>query len=313
MRATSLLNLSDGTILEGDHELIKSAASVIEQSSTINYSHKFLITSEIEQKLKLSEDEYFTYFMHPKEVRKVELDFVIDSLDNAGAVTLVALQGDKHADIRLSSDNEWHASLRIPYEKNATSKYHLTVSWDPEGDNNLLLLPIQKGVNYNGSYPALVRILISNTPININDNQIAQQNNIDNSLLNNTSYFPNPTWYDINDNLVTYKFANNRYIPNSKPYKLVLDPTPYDTKMDMIVVDDTGNVVSVTNSIEIRKNVKTKLSFKPEVVDEYVEDSSIRRFIILMNNSGTEQIADLMALVKKGKPFPTTFTNVIEF
>lgn len=91
--------------------------------------------------------------------------------------------------------------------------------------------------------------------------------------------------------------------------KLKLDAIPYDTEIDILLIDELGNVSLMFEKVKIKKNQSTLIPLDSEVLNEL----NIKKYFIILNNRGKDMIFDMKALDLKLKPFTTTYQSVIEF
>lgn len=109
-----------------------------------------------------------------------------------------------------------------------------------------------------------------------------------------------------------HNWFNWMAVNNKKIKGLKFDEVPYNTTIDLLLVDEFGNTNLIAKNIKVRKNEVTFYEIDQNYLSEMYKKST-RQFLLIMNNREERIIADLKTIELNKKPFPTSFQRVIEF
>lgn len=303
-------------VLEGQHELLRNSGQIA--FGAFNFSHTFKLNPDLEQKIQLGDDEFYTYFVNTEDSKIIKGEYVVDTYDREDSITFIALQGNKLAMVRTLNEHEWHSSLLINSKPNATTKLPLEIMWDPKGLDEIIIVPIKNTDQnyYDGFNQGVIRAYIASNNIPIERALIDKQNNINKKIYiqENKGILPHPipTWINDSNQQVGIIKDKDRFYFDELPTKIMLGAVSYNTTMDILHINDSGLVEIIKEGLEIKEGRVTYINLPKEFIAE-LNTNKGRDFLLLVNNRGKELLADIEAIKSLGKPFSTSFQILMEF
>lgn len=302
-----------------EHHLLSSAGEI--SSNSFKFAQKFLITNLQQEKIKVAEEEYFTYFINHNKTGTIEGQYIIDSNEkNGGKITLIILQGTKQAFVKVKGQNKWYSCLTVDYAPNATTTLPIEIKWDLESDEDLIMIPINNShpeYYLNGSASVFRNLILNNKP-EIPDRTIQKYIDIKNQIFQSKdadfSLIPSASWKDVNKHNVELRLNKQQgFIYSRKPiHTLNLTAISFDTKIDVICFSNEGKILFFQRGIPIKRNQETMITL-PDTIVQQLNNGADRKFILLYNNQGINLLADWVGGTKINKPIPSSFQQVIEF
>ncbi|MCM3341563.1 hypothetical protein M3650_23710 [Paenibacillus sp. MER TA 81-3] len=311
-----IVSESEKRVLKDQHPLLSKSEKVVSNSTMYSYAHKFQIDKELERKIKLPGDDSYSYYNNSNQSNIIKGEFIVDTKLNGGTIKLIFLQGNKTALIKSPEDSQWYSTVTIHYKEKSTTIIPLEIMWDIQSNEELTVIPIHSEKHYDGSYLAVSRyaILNSNELDKINAAAVHDNLDINQELLNdpNISVFPFPKLYDNKMNELTIRNKSTNFIATNPPQRMILDAISFNTKIDIIFIDQDGKIERVIENIDVIKGYKTEIDFEESLLEE-INAPEKEFYVLITNNRNREMIADMNRINELNQPYPTTFSLIIKF
>jgi len=178
----------------------------------------------------------------------------------------------------------------------------------------LSFFPLEKNSDayrYNGSILSSYRYFVQSKDININKKILQEQAFSLEKINSEQNYFPEPDWIGKNKNNLVYSIKDGVPSTNEKINGLKLDIVPYNTTIDILLVDEYGNTSMIEENVKVIKNKTTFINMDKDDLNKMYKIST-RQFLLIMNNREERIMADVKTVGLNKKPFPTSFQRVIE-
>jgi|SRR5699024_747834 len=94
--------------------------------------------------------------------------------------------------------------------------------------------------------------------------------------------------------------------------ELKLTPVPYDTNVDVLLIDEYGNTELIKKDVSVKNNKETIIPLEKEIIDVTNNQHRNKQFIMVINNRGEEIISDWKAVDSNKQPAPTSFQEIKE-
>ncbi|KPV56191.1 hypothetical protein QJ48_28940 [Paenibacillus sp. A3] len=299
-------------VIHEHHELLAQSSEIFESSATFTLAHSFKIDSPWEKKLDIRGQDVYKYYENLEHRDIIQGHYVIDTLTKGSKVTFIALQGNTGAKLRLPNDSVWYDALEISYADHGVTTVPLEIKWDVKGANELTLFPLRQDEKdlYSGGNLGIIRMCILNDKFNFT--QFIKKIVIDQqSIKSSLSFMPIPSLTD-NDGDEPKLNIQDDMVKVSKPYNsITLQEISYETKLDVLVVDEGGKVEILQTGVWLLPNKKTRIPL-PDKLLEQIQNDLKRHFVMLLNNRGEELLTDMKAFADEETQFPTSFSLIIE-
>lgn len=93
--------------------------------------------------------------------------------------------------------------------------------------------------------------------------------------------------------------------------KLEISAISYETKIDLMYINDQGETELLAENITLQPNTKKIIEFKNDKIKKLLKKNS-RHFVLVLNNRNEEMLSDYLAVNSKFKNVSTNFQQVIE-
>ncbi|MGI8382533.1 hypothetical protein ACR0S4_28610 [Priestia megaterium] len=227
------------------------------------------------------------------------------------------LQGNEVAKIKLSSESSYHNALKYKVSPFSSVTIEVDIKVKKHGESELTFFPFDLTASndfYNGANNAISRFYLD-----VNEQGKGSHSFKSHSfslkqeeMENIENIFPLPYWVDSNKQDIKEVFKDNKVYMKKRISGLKLMAIPYETKVDVLLVDEFGNISIIAENKGISKNKGTYIPIENHTIKE-IYNSKQRQFLLILNNRGEEMITDLNAVNQDMKPFPTTYNSIIEF
>jgi hypothetical protein len=258
----------------------------------------------------------FSYIKLPKSKSIISGKLVYENnTKNNIIVQSIFLQGNKNIEIRPTTSSKWVPSIRYDVPPYTSIKIDIDLRWDKHGMQELSFFPLEKnsGVyRYNGSILSSYRYFVQSKDININKEMLQEQFFSLKEMTSEQNYFPEPDWIGENKKDLEYSIEEKVPLTNEKINGLKLEIVPYNTTIDILLVDEYGNSSLIAENVKVIKDKPTYINIHKNDLNRMFKSSS-RQFLLIMNNREEKIMADVKTVGINKKPFPTSFQRVIEF
>lgn len=270
-------------------------------------------------KYKNVKDDDFLYLQISDSQSKISGDLIIENArENKVKFQTLFLQGNETVQIKPHSSEEWSRSLKYDVPPKTTITINIDINWDKNGMQELTFLPIgrmdkNEQIQYGNKNLSNYRFFVQSKDLIINDELLNEQAfELDQEELSSINLYPSPSWIGRNKNISEFTETNGEIFTNDPVKGIKLDAIPYDTSIDVILVDEFGNSTLLTENVKVKKNKKTIIPFEQKILDS-MYNQDMRQFIMIINNRGEEMLADWRTLDLHKKPFYTSYQGILEF
>ncbi|WP_226530874.1 hypothetical protein [Metabacillus niabensis] len=321
-----LLNEEDTLILNEENtsvEVSKNMRILDDSENSFDSTIPFTVVKSFnpnEEYIEYEEvqGEKFTYIKLPKSKSIIsgKLTFENDREDPLIIKTLF-FQGNENIKIKPQNSSEWTSSITYEVSPHSSHTINIDLKWDVNGMQELTFFPIDQTSeveHYNGGNLGSFRFFVQSKDITLSKESVNEQAfQLDNNELKpEQDVFPVPIWVGENNDEVEFSSKGSILLTKEKVRGIKLSAIPYDTEVDIVLVDEFGNSSLISKGVKIVKDQPTTISFNHDVLEKmYSEDA--RQFLLIMNNREEKILSDLKALNLYQKPFFTSHQRVIEF
>lgn len=295
---------------------LEKAANIADSSVPFTQVKAFIPAEKNSGYLNI-QDNNILYLKPQKGVSIISGSLVFENnTENPMEVQSLFFQGKKIAQIKLSSSSIYNNVINYTVPPFTSSTIEIDLKVNLDGDEEIIFLPLDFTATkdfYNGANLAISRFFLDlGKKKEINDFKehtftLSQQD-----LERIENIFPVPYWVDEDKKDIKMKVEDNSVATTKKISKLKLAAIPYETKVDILIIDEFGNSSVLKNDVRVIKDKDTFVSIEDDIINELYNNQA-RQFLILLNNREEELITDLKAMADNKKPFPTTFNSIIEF
>lgn len=258
----------------------------------------------------------FTYIKLPKSKSIISGKLVYENNTKKNIIVQsIFLQGNKNIEIKPTTSSKWVPSIRYDVPPYTSIRIDIDLKWDKNGMQELSFFPLEKNSDvyrYNGSILSSFRYFVQSKDININKEMLQEQAFNLKKMTSEQNYFPEPDWIGENKNDLEYSIKEDVPSTNEKINGLKLDIVPYNTTIDILLVDEYGNSSLIAENVKVIKNKATFINIPKGDLNK-MDKKSTRQFLLIMNNREERIMADVKTVGLNKKPFPTSFQRVIEF
>ena len=226
-------------------------------------------------------------------------------------------QGNKNILIKPSTTEKWVPAIMYDVPPHTSISIDIDLKWDKNGMQELTFFPIEKNSDvyrYNGVSLASYRFFVQSKDLTITEEMLHTQafKLEEDEITEDLNYFPEPQWVDGNGELLEYYIKDNVPLTNVETKGLTFDALPYNTTLDLLLIDEFGNSSVIEEKVSVKKGKSTKVKINNKDLIR-MKDKTARQFLLIMNNREEEILADIKAIELNQKPFPTSYQRVIEF
>lgn len=239
-----------------------------------------------------------------------------NNTENPMEIQTLFFQGNEVAKIKLVNESEYHNAIKYKVEPFSAVKIDIDIKVNKNGENELTFFPLDlTGLAdfYNGANNGISRFYLDVNEENEENVSFEKHSfTLDQKEMENIeNIFPIPYWVDENQENIREKYIDNKVFVEKKISGLKLVAIPYETEVDIILIDEFGNTSVLKEKVKVSKNRETYIPIESDVLKE-IYNNKHKQFLIILNNRGDEIITDLRAIDMDKKPFPTTYNSIIQ-
>jgi hypothetical protein len=307
------LKHSDLDVKVGKHSLLQNAKNVVNSSEKFTFSYSFRPNKSLIYRYSDKENsEHLKILKNVKKESLIQLEFLVDNGTGDGKnITLIAIQGNSSAKIKLKGQKSWFDALSLPIPPDTTISTFIEIKWDINGPEEIMLFPLKDEYVLENSH-LIFRTVVLNDKEKITSEMIQKQEFPFNKTKTNEkiTFFPSPRAVDKNGKFIQLKNQNDKLFALNEFNSIFLNEIPYQTNVDILWVSDRGNAKKI-RTVNVVPFENTKIEFSKEELD-FFKNYKGRQFLFFVNNREQEMLADFNAAINKKKPFLTSFAEVIE-
>ncbi len=301
----SEINLSVGT-----HDLIDTTKKLFgkpDQNRDID-TYIFKPSPDWLHEYKIDGQHTLKLLKNRTNANKITGEYIFDNHSTSDKlVTLIALQGNKNATLKVKGNQKWSNAVRFTAISDSTTKIPLEINWDQQGPEELTLINI-KDQYFNQSGMLVKRLVVINKEEKLTKEMIDKQSlDIDNVDDNKFKIRPVPNAID-EENVKLQLYKREKMVFTShKMNAITLSHIPYSAFIDILWVDEFGNVKTLESKQKLMPNQENKVTFSTEMLDFFYSNNQ-RQFLLFLNNREQDMLADYKVVSQKLKPFSTSFS-----
>lgn len=289
------------------------------ENSSNNFTSvlSFIPNDEFLQTLTVFGDDIsYLKLPHDKSYISGKLNYENNTEKNK-IVQSIFFQGNKNILIKPSTTTKWVPAIVYDVPPHTSISINIDLKWDKNGMQELTFFPMEKNSDvyrYNGVNLSSYRFFVQSKDLTITEEMLHTQafKLEEDGMTEDLNYFPEPQWTDGNGELLEYYIKDDVPLTNVETKGLIFDTIPYNTTLDLILIDEFGNSSVIKEKISVEKGKSTKVKFNNKDLKR-MKDKSVRQFLLIMNNREEAILADIKAIELNQKPFPTSYQRVIEF
>jgi len=218
--------------------------------------------------------------------------------------------------MKTKSSSKWGSSLIYDVPAFSSVTINVDLKWEETGMQELTFFPLEKTSDvyrYNGNV-ASYRFFVQSKDIKISKEMLEEQSFTLNSneMTSEQKYLPEPSWTGVNNSDLEYLINDGVALTNKAIDGVKFEAVPYDTKLDILLVDEFGNSTLIEENVIIKKNQVTYIKLKKDHL-ENMNKKSVRQFLLFVNNREERLMADIKTVELNKKPFPTSHQSILEF
>lgn len=304
-------------ITSKEFEYLKSSNSVAESSQPFTQVKAF-IPDKSYLDYQNVKGEKFTYIKLSKKQLTIKGTIILENNTKKSMnIQSSFIQGNKIAKVKTRHSKQWKTSFLYDVKPKSSVKIKVDIQWDKKGLKELTFFPIDNSSSidrYNGGNLSTFRYFVLDNDLEIDNKKLKNQTfKLDSKIdLNSQEFLPIPSWIGKDKHEVKYIEKDNKLLTKSPITGLKLNSVPYDTKVDVLLMDKQGNLSVVIQKVKVKKNKPTYIFLSSEVLSN-LEKTSNKNYAIILNNRGEDILLDIKSLDLGRKPFSTTYQTVIEF
>ncbi len=311
-----------------EKNLVETDIEISEEMNNLDKSSEFFESTETFTQVKgfLPADNILRYEQvqdEAVEIIKLEKDedFISGTIvlenntEENMSVRSLFFQGNTEAKVKSSSSKEWGPYIEYDVPPKTAITINVHIDWDKKGMRELLFFPLdytEEIGRYDGTMLSAVRFFVADTEAVANNEMIEEQAFEVDDIEEVEDFLLSPVWIDEEKEEVAYHISNNDLLTEEKIAALKLNAVPYDTTIDVLLLDEVGNSSLLNQNVLVQKGEPTILEFSSEVLSRMNDDKN-KSFILIINNRGENMLADLKALDERKKPFLTSQQAVLQF
>ncbi|MEK4967508.1 MULTISPECIES: hypothetical protein [Cytobacillus] len=297
-------------------EHLEQSSNVADTSAPFTQVKAFVPQKENSRYLNVKDEQVL--YLTPSDSSSVSGSLIFENnTKNPMEIQSLFFQGNKVAKIKLSSEDDYYNAIKYKVAPFSSVNIDIDLKINNNGENELTFFPFDLTTSsdfYNGANNAISRFYLEldknqvkttsfeNHTFELNQEEIMEIENI----------FPIPYWVNADKQNIEEKFVDDKLYMKEKINGLKLLPIPYETEVDILLIDEFGNNTAIKEKVKVTKNKETYISIEDGIIND-IYDNEHRQFFLIMNNRGEELITDLEALDKDKKVFTTTYNSIIEF
>jgi hypothetical protein len=261
-------------------------------------------------KKKYYEGTDYPYFLINSKSKSLNGIFNLQVNKNTD-LKLIALKGNDLAPIRLPGDKDWYSNLKYSDTGNNSLNIPFEINTTRNKAEDLLLIPIiNDQFLYSGEHSGVIR-LVTIENLHLNNAMINEQAITD---INIESFQPRPTIQLTNkDNIVINEVikGNEKLYLSDDWSHLLLTDIMYETSVDVLWLDETGNTKIISKELYLNKGKDTIVNIQKKDLN-MIKGNPNRQFFIVVNNRNQKALADSEAFNQNKKPTLTSFQIIKE-
>lgn len=310
-----LTSSSKDVEVSNNMSFLKGTTEVVESANEFTQVKAFIPNEEYLQYEKV-QGEDFQFIRLPENDSLISGSLIFENnTDENMKIQTLFLQGNKRAQIKTGSSEEWSSSILYDVPPKSSVKISIDINWDEKGMEELTFFPLDHTSSidrYNGGNLSTFRYFVLDKDVSISQEAIKTQSFELEDLQDINNFIPIPTWIGIDKEDIEYIIKDEVLFTKGKISGLKLEPIPYDAEVDVLLIDEFGNSSILLQDVEILKDQSTIIDLSSAVLEK-MNKSPNKNYIMIFNNRGIELLADLKALNMELKPFSTSSQTVIEF
>lgn len=295
---------------------LSSSSEIVDSSDAFTQVKAFIPDESYTQEI-LVQNESFVYLKVPINANSITGQVVYENATKEPMkVRSFFMQGNNVANVKLSDSTDWKSSIEYEVAANSSVSLNVEIKWENTGMQELTFFPLDQtseANRYEGGSLSTYRFYVQSKDVDISEELLESQSTdlTMNDIEEEANFFPVPSWLNTDKEPVEYDLVDNQLIAKESIEFLELAKIPYNTSVDILILDDFGNVNLLKDDVSISKNEKTILELSKFEIEESTQNES-RKFLLITNNREEEILADLKALDLKQKPFFTSYQGLIE-
>ncbi|MFD2657610.1 hypothetical protein [Gracilibacillus thailandensis] len=223
------------------------------------------------------------------------------------------LQGNKNVKIKPISLERWSKGIFYEIPAKTSVSIQIEINVNKNDMNELTFFPFEMNTDpdfYNGINIAANRYYMEGENSNREDEEISKHSF--NLTDGEEMKYPTPVWVNQDKEELELINKNGAILSKEKIRALRFDAVPYDTIVDIILLDEFGNTEILEENKELKKDKNNFVDFGENIIDNFYDNDGNRKFILVLNNRENEMLSDVLAFGNKKSPFPTSFQRILE-
>lgn len=310
-------NISSDVKTSDKFSLLNSSKDVIESSEQYSQAKAF-IPDEDYIEYQNVKDAKFSYIKLPENKTIISGKIILENnTEETMKIQSFFMQGNKIAEVKTRSSEKWEKSISYDVQPKSSVEINVDIFWDKDGIDELTFFPLDHTSTidrYNGGNLSTFRYFVLDDDIVINNDMLTTQSfKLDSEeKIDDPNFFPIPYWIGNDNKEVEYVVEQEKLLTKNPISGLKLDPVPYGTEIDVLLMDELGNLSVLLEKVKVKKNEPTFIHLNSDILNK-LRKSQNKNYVILLNNRGVDILLDMKALDLGLKPFSTTYQSVIEF
>ena len=308
---------SEMTVFHNQHRMLDNAKDIVKSSSKFTFSSSFRPASEWQHSFQVEgSQESIPILKFVKGKDYISSTYVIDN--NTGhdlTISLIALQGDQNAGIRVKGIEEWSQSLEIPAANDATTQVAIEVKWSTHDNSSkeLTMFSYKHDNPTPASVPGITRTMVVHQDVEITEEMLKERQFTFEKLNpgEKISFWPIPKLVDETEAAMKLRKVEHKIYSTNKANAILLSPIPYKTGLDVLWIGGKGEVKKIAEKVPIFPNQGTKITLTEEQ-QSFIYDYDHKQFFLFVNNREHHMLADYQLALTKKIPFMTTFSQAVE-
>lgn len=305
----------DIKISNNEFKLLDSSKDKIDSAESFSQVKAF-IPDENYTEFQNVQDSKFSYIKLGENNSTILGKIILENKTNDNMkIQSFFIQGNSIAKIKTRNSEKWVSFILYNVEPNSSVEINVEIEWSKDELNELTYFPNDLSSpldRYNGGNISLIRYFVLDDDTNIANAYLNNQAFTLDNINEIQNFFPVPNWVDNENKEIEYIVEQEQLFTTNPISKLKLNPIPYNTNIDILLLDDKGYLTLLFEKIKIEKNKTTFVPLNSEIIKK-LNESTRKNYLIILNNRDKEMLIDMKALDLELKPFSTTYQSIIEF
>ncbi|MFC0562359.1 hypothetical protein [Halalkalibacter alkalisediminis] len=306
------------SITVSEEFLYLDASESVATSSVPFTQVKAFIADDDYLKQEFVQGEPFIFLEVPKHKDYISGKIIYENATEENMnIRSLFLQGNYISEIKLSDSEFWKTAIEYEVPAYSSVTINIDIKWDDQGMQELTFFPLDLSSDpnrYDGGSLSTYRFFVQSKDITLTNDLIEKQSfdvNVE-ELPEDVDLFPIPLWLDDEGIEIQHDLLNEQLITKQPIKSIQLAATPYNTNIDLVMIDEYGNTKIIAENVSIKEKESTIFNIEQKDLVELKSKDS-RQFLLVFNNREEEILADLKVLNLYKKPFFTSYQGVIEF